>query len=75
MKNQAIGRCDILDVLEEAAIFRKSVRVELHERAGFSARVRDVYTENGEDYVVFEGERGRLSVSDISVCRTDDAPP
>jgi transcriptional antiterminator Rof (Rho-off) len=74
MRNQAIGRCDILDVLEEAAIFRKCVRVELHDDEGFTARVRDVYTEGGEDYVVFE-DHDRMSVSDISVCRTTDDRP
>lgn len=74
MRNQTIDRCDILDVLEEAAIFRKCVRIDLHDRAGFTARVRDVYTENGEDYVIFE-DRDRMSVSDISGCRTADERP
>lgn len=74
MKNQVHGRCDILDVLEEAAIFRKSVAVDLHERTGFTARVRDVYTEDGEDYVIFE-DHARMSVADISGCRTSDDLP
>lgn len=74
MKNHAIGHCDILDVLEEAAIFRKCVQIDLHERTGFTARVRDVYTENGEDYVIFE-DHDRMPVSDISGCRTADDRP
>ncbi len=74
MRNHAIGRCDILDVLEEAAIFRKDVAVDLHDRQGFTARVRDVYTENGEDFVIFE-DHDRMSVSDISGCRTADDRP
>lgn len=69
MRNQAIGHCDILDVLEEAAIFRKPVQIELRDRGGFTARVRDVYTSDGEDFVVFE-DGDRMSVSDITVCRT-----
>lgn len=72
MKNNVIGRCDILDVLEEAAIFCQSVHVDLHDRReGFTARVRDVYTEGGEEYVIFE-DHERLPVSDISGCRTTD---
>ena len=71
MRNHSIGRCDILDVLEEAAIFRKPVQIDLHERSGFTARVRDVYTEDGEDYVIFE-DHDRMSVSDISGCRSAD---
>lgn len=72
MRNQAIGRCDILDVLEEAAIFRKPIQVEPRDRARFTARVRDVYTADGEDVVIFE-DGDRMSITDIKLCRTTDA--
>lgn len=63
------GRCDFLDVLEEAAHFGRPVRVELRDGRKFEASVRDVVTESGEDYVLFEG-RDRVSVTDIVRCRS-----
>lgn len=62
------GRCDFLDVLEEAARFHTSVRIELRDGATFQADVRDVVTESGEDYVIVAG-RDRIRVSDIVRCR------
>ncbi|MBL9105442.1 MAG: hypothetical protein JNL82_31190 [Myxococcales bacterium] len=69
MRHQAIDHCDILDVLEEAAIFRKPVEVELRDRHRFTARVRDVYTADGEDFVVFE-DGDPMSVAEITQCQT-----
>jgi transcriptional antiterminator Rof (Rho-off) len=63
------GRCDFLDVLEEAAHFKKPVQVELRDGQRFRANVQDVVTAGGEDYVVFDG-RGRVSVADIARCQS-----
>lgn len=62
-------RCDFLDVLEEAAHFKRPVWVELRDGQIFEARVRDVVTESGEDYVVF-AERERIPVSQIAHCQS-----
>jgi Rho-binding antiterminator len=62
------GRCDFLDVLEEAAHFKQSVRLELRDGATVQADVRDVVTESGEDYVILAGHE-RIRVSDIVRCR------
>lgn len=67
------GRCDFIDVLEEAARFKTHVRIELRDGASFQAEVRDVVTEAGEDYVIVPG-RDRIPVSDIVRCRPLDRP-
>lgn len=71
------GRCEFLDVLEEAVKLKQPVTVELQGGESFSDGVQDVVTESGEDYAQFE-RRGRVPVSQISRCepspRTHDAP-
>lgn len=66
-QTEPAGRCDFLDVLEEAARFKKPVMVELRDGLRFRANVQDVVTDGGEDYAVFDG-RGRVPVSDIARC-------
>jgi len=61
------GRCDFLDVLEEAVKFKKPVTVELQGGESFTDSVQDVVTESGEDFAEFE-QRGRVPVSQISRC-------
>lgn len=74
MTHSAIDRCDVLDLLEEAAVARRSVEVELRDGRSFVDGVRDVVTENGRDYVVFERHL-RLPVAEIARCgRTPDGP-
>jgi Rho-binding antiterminator len=63
-----LDRCDFLDVLEEAAVLRRPVVVELREGTVFEDRVRDVVTEQGEDFAVFV-DHARVPVSDIADCR------
>jgi transcriptional antiterminator Rof (Rho-off) len=63
-QQEPTGRCDFLDVLEEAAHFKRPVQIELRDGQRFTASVQDVVTADGEDYVVFAG-RDRVAVSQI----------
>lgn len=58
------SRCDFIDVLEESAVARTTVRIETVGGKGFSDVVSAVVTENGEDYAEFR-DHGRIAVSDI----------
>ena len=60
-----VGRGDFLDVFEESATLRKPVSVALRDGHRFEDRVRQVVTEDGEDFAVFE-LHGMLAVSSIS---------
>ncbi len=62
-----VERCDFIDMLEESATTRRTVIVTLRGGARYSDDVRDVVTEQGEDYALFR-EHGRVSVSDILDC-------
>jgi transcriptional antiterminator Rof (Rho-off) len=66
-RQDEIGRCDFLDVLEEAVLTRRPVTVKLRNGDEFIDQVRDVKTENGEDYAVFL-VHDRVNVSDIHGC-------
>lgn len=60
-----VGRCDFLDVLEEAAVLRGRVQVKTRDGRTFEDVVVDVPTEQGRDWVVFESE-GRFAVDDLA---------
>lgn len=68
-QTEPTGRCDFLDVLEEAAHFKRPVQVELRNGERFQAAVLDVVTESGEDYAVF-ADRERVPVTQIASCRS-----
>ena len=59
-----VGRCDFLDVLEERAKAKGRARVVLDDGSAFVETVRDVVTEGGADYAVFDGH-GRVAVKRI----------
>lgn len=63
------GRCDIIDVLEEAAHFKRPVRFQLRSGEWYQAGVRDVVTESGEDYVIFD-DGDRVPVTQIARCQS-----
>lgn len=68
-------RCDLLDVLEEAAVIHKPVKVELRDGQRFVDRVKTVVTESGEDFVVFQ-DHARVPVTQIADCEpSSHAPP
>jgi hypothetical protein len=69
-----VGRCDFIDVLEEAVLRKRSVAVELRDGATFIDEVVDVVTESGDDFAVFRNHE-RVSVGVIfAVTRAEQAP-
>jgi Rho-binding antiterminator len=66
-----VGRCDFIDVLEEAVLRRRPVAVELRAGEAFADVVTDVVTEQGDDFAVFRSH-ARVPVGDIrSVSREE----
>jgi hypothetical protein len=61
-------RCDFLDVLEEAAVLGNEVLVDLRNGGQFMDSVREVITEAGEDFAIFENH-GRMPLRTIALCR------
>jgi Rho-binding antiterminator len=68
-----VGRCSFIDVLEEAALRGTHVAVALRDGTAFIDRVRDVVTENHEDYAIFASHE-RVAVTEISAA-TRASPP
>ncbi len=64
LDQEEIGRCDFIDVLEEAVLRRSAVAVELRDGSTFIDRVTDVVTEGGKDWAVF-AEHERVPVIGI----------
>jgi hypothetical protein len=62
-----VDRCDFIDVLEESAVTKRAVQVELERGERFVDNVRDVVTEHGADFAVFK-DHGRIPVAEISDC-------
>ena len=69
----ALGRCDFIDVLEEAVLQRRRVAVQLRAGEHFRDQVVDVVTEAGDDFAVFRAHP-RVAVGDIAALGPDDAP-
>jgi Rho-binding antiterminator len=59
-----VGRCDFIDVLEEAVLRHRPVAVQLREGEAFIDEVVDVVTEQGDDFAVFKSHE-RVSVGRI----------
>ena len=73
MCQDVLGRCDFIDVLEEAVLRRRPVAVQLREGDTFIDRLVDVVTEGGDDFAVFAFQ-GRVAVSEIvAVTRREPA--
>jgi Rho-binding antiterminator len=71
MSQDDVGRCDFIDVLEEAVLRRCSVAVQLRAGEAFIDEVVDVVTEQGDDFAVFRSH-ARVPVGDIlSVTREE----
>jgi Rho-binding antiterminator len=62
-----VERCDFIDMLEEAAKMHRPIAVTLRGDTHFSDDVRDVVTENGQDFVLFR-DHGRVPVTEILDC-------
>lgn len=48
-----VGRCSVIDVLEEAVLVARPVAVWLVDGETFIDQVMDVVTERGDDFAVF----------------------
>jgi Rho-binding antiterminator len=64
MTQDDVGRCDFIDVLEEAVLRKRPVAVTMRDRSTFIDTVVDVVTENGDEFVVFRAH-ARTPVGDI----------
>ena len=62
--SHVLERCDVIDVLEEAVTLKRPLTVELAGGKRFVDRVRDVVTEDGQDWAVFDAHE-RTPVNDI----------
>jgi hypothetical protein len=60
-----LGRCDFIDVLEDAVLRRQPFIVQLRAGQGFTDQVMDVVTEGGDDFAVFRAHP-RVAVGDIA---------
>ena len=60
-----IEQCDFLDVLEESAVLKTPVSIELRGGGRFVDRVRDVVTEDGQDFALFV-DHGRIALRSLS---------
>jgi hypothetical protein len=60
-----VGRCDFIDVLEEAVTRGRAVAVQLRAGETFIDQLLDVLTENGDEFAVFR-QHDRVSVGEIS---------
>jgi transcriptional antiterminator Rof (Rho-off) len=60
-----VGRCDFIDVLEEAVLLRRPVAVQLRLGETFIDQVVDVVTEKGVDFAVFRSH-ARVPVVEIA---------
>jgi len=63
-----VEKCDFLDVLEEAAVLGTEVVVDLRDGGHFTDHVREVITEDGQDFALFK-THGRLGVHTMSDAR------
>jgi transcriptional antiterminator Rof (Rho-off) len=69
-----VGRCDFIDVLEDAVLRHRPVEVQLRGGEAFTDEVVDVVTERGDDFAVFKSHE-RVPVGDIlSVTRAQPLP-
>jgi Rho-binding antiterminator len=62
-----VERCDFIDMLEESARTHRTVAVTLRGDTRFADDVRDVVTEDHEDFAIFR-DHGRVAVREILDC-------
>ena len=53
LRQDQVGRCDFLDLLEDAAVTKKRVEIELRSGEVFTDEIRDVATREGQEFVSF----------------------
>lgn len=65
VSQEEVGRCSLIDVLEEAVLVARPVAVRLEAGETFIDEVMDVVTEAGDDFAVFRAH-GRIPVGRIA---------
>ncbi len=73
MQQDELGRCDFLDVLEEAVLRKGPVQVKLRSGDTFIDIVRDVVTKDGQEFVHFDS-KGRMALRDIHAVTRAEPP-
>ena len=73
MQQDSLGRCDFIDVLEEAQLVKRPVQVKLRSGASFVDVVKDVVTKDGEEFVAFDSN-GTLKLSEIQAMSRAEPP-
>jgi transcriptional antiterminator Rof (Rho-off) len=63
-----VETCDFIDVLEEAAVLGTEVAIDLRDGGHFTDTVRDVVTEEGQDFATFKNH-GRLALHSVANAR------
>jgi hypothetical protein len=63
----ALDRGDILDMLEEGVTSGRAVIVELRNNKRFTDRLKDVVTQDGEEWAIF-AQHETIRVTDIHYC-------
>lgn len=70
-----VGRCSLIDVLEEAVLVARPVAVRLRSGQTFIDEVVDVVTRDGDDFARFRGH-GTVPVGEIeALTRATPEPP
>lgn len=57
IRQSDVGRCDFIDVLEEAVLRRRATTLQLDDGTQFTAQVVDVVTREGGDFVKLADDR------------------
>jgi Rho-binding antiterminator len=64
----SVGRCDFIDVLEEAVLRRRPTTLRLEDGSSVTATVVDVITRDGDDFVRLSDQQeiavGRIAAID-----------
>ena len=64
-RQEEVGSCSFIDLLEEAVLRRSTVAVHLKDGSTFIDRVQDVATDRGAEWAVFE-EHETVRTSEIA---------
>jgi len=62
-----VDSCDFIDMLEESAKMHRPIIVTLSGGSRFEDTVRDLVTEDGQDFVLFR-DHGRYPARDVLDC-------
>jgi transcriptional antiterminator Rof (Rho-off) len=65
IRQDDVGQCDFIDVLEEAVLRRRPVAVQLRAGETFIDQMLDVVTEAGREFAIFRSH-ARVPVREIA---------